>query len=64
MRSGVIGIDDYLGLLGKTIANVLRGSDRLQAERGGSPPSTRGPLLPPGRERTQCHLVSYYAKGR
>lgn len=30
VRSGVIAVEDYLGLLGKTVSNVLRGSGRLK----------------------------------
>ncbi|MDA0233733.1 MAG: M61 family metallopeptidase [Proteobacteria bacterium] len=62
VRSGVIGIDDYLGLLGKTIANVLRGSGRLKQSVAESSFDAWTKYYRQD-ENAPNAIVSYYAKG-
>ncbi len=62
VRSGVIGIDDYLGLLGKTIANVLRGSGRLKQSVAESSFDAWTKYYRQD-ENAPNAVVSYYAKG-
>jgi predicted metalloprotease with PDZ domain len=62
VRSGVIGVEDYLGLLGKTIASVMRGSGRL---RQSVAESSFDAWIKYYRqdENAPNAIVSYYAKG-
>jgi predicted metalloprotease with PDZ domain len=62
VRSGVIGIDDYLGLLGKTLANVLRGSGRLKQSVAESSFDAWTKYYRQD-ENAPNAIVSYYAKG-
>ena len=62
VRSGVIGIDDYLGLLGKNIANVLRGSGRLKQSVAESSFDAWTKYYRQD-ENAPNAIVSYYAKG-
>ena len=61
-RSGVIAIEDYLGLLGKTVSNVLRGSGRLKQSVA---ESSFDAWIKYYRqdENAPNAIVSYYAKG-
>ena len=62
VRSGVIAIEDYLGLLGKTVSNVLRGSGRLKQSVA---ESSFDAWIKYYRqdENAPNAVVSYYAKG-
>ncbi|MCK0507771.1 M61 family metallopeptidase [Aromatoleum anaerobium] len=62
VRSGVIPIEDYLGLLGKTVSNVLRGSGRLKQSVA---ESSFDAWIKYYRqdENAPNAIVSYYAKG-
>jgi predicted metalloprotease with PDZ domain len=62
VRSGVIGIDDYLELLGKTIANVMRGSGRLKQSVAESSFDAWTKYYRQD-ENAPNAIVSYYAKG-
>lgn len=62
VRSGVIGLDDYLGLLGKTIANVLRGSGRHKQSVAESSFDAWTKYYRQD-ENAPNAIVSYYAKG-
>ena len=61
-RSGVIGPEDYLGLLGKTIANVLRGSGRHKQSVAESSFDAWTKYYRQD-ENAPNAIVSYYAKG-
>ncbi|SIR04115.1 Predicted metalloprotease, contains C-terminal PDZ domain [Aromatoleum tolulyticum] len=62
VRSGVIGVEDYLVLLGKTMSNVLRGSGRLKQSVA---ESSFDAWIKYYRqdENAPNAIVSYYAKG-
>jgi len=62
VRSGVISVEDYLGLLGKTVSNVLRGSGRLKQSVA---ESSFDAWIKYYRqdENAPNAVVSYYAKG-
>jgi len=62
VRSGVIGVDDYLGLLGKTIASVMRGSGRLKQSVAESSFDAWTKYYRQD-ENAPNAIVSYYAKG-
>ncbi len=62
VRSGVIGIDAYLGLLGKTISGVLRGSGRLKQSVAESSFDAWTKYYRQD-ENAPNAIVSYYAKG-
>jgi predicted metalloprotease with PDZ domain len=62
VRSGVIGVDDYLGLLGKTISNVLRGRGRLRQSVAESSFDAWTKYYRQD-ENAPNAIVSYYAKG-
>jgi predicted metalloprotease with PDZ domain len=62
VRSGVIGVDDYLGLLGKTISNVMRGSGRLKQSVAESSFDAWTKYYRQD-ENAPNAIVSYYAKG-
>ena len=62
VRSGVIGIDDYLELLGKTISNVMRGSGRLKQSVAESSFDAWTKYYRQD-ENAPNAIVSYYAKG-
>ncbi|MBC9071502.1 M61 family metallopeptidase [Thauera sp. CAU 1555] len=62
VRSGVIGVDDYLGLLGKTISNVLRGPGRLRQSVAESSFDAWTKYYRQD-ENAPNAIVSYYAKG-
>ncbi|SEG23687.1 M61 family metallopeptidase [Thauera chlorobenzoica] len=62
VRSGVIGVEDYLELLGKTVSTVMRGSGRL---RQSVAESSFDAWIKYYRqdENAPNAIVSYYAKG-
>jgi predicted metalloprotease with PDZ domain len=62
VRSGVIGVSDYFGLLGKTVAGVLRGSGRLKQSVA---QSSFDAWIKYYRqdENAPNAIVSYYTKG-
>lgn len=62
VRSGVIGVEDYLALLGKTVSNVMRGSGRL---RQSVAESSFDAWIKYYRqdENAPNAIVSYYTKG-
>ncbi|MBW7861757.1 MAG: PDZ domain-containing protein [Rhodocyclaceae bacterium] len=62
VRSGVIGVGDYLALLGKTISNVLRGSGRLKQSVAESSFDAWTKYYRQD-ENAPNAIVSYYAKG-
>jgi predicted metalloprotease with PDZ domain len=62
VRSGVIGIDDYLELLGKTVSNVMRGSGRLKQSVAESSFDAWTKYYRQD-ENAPNAIVSYYAKG-
>ncbi len=62
VRSGVIGIETYLGLLGKTISNVLRGRGRLKQSVADSSFDAWTKYYRQD-ENAPNAIVSYYAKG-
>lgn len=62
VRSGVIGADDYLGLLGKTISAVLRGSGRFKQSVAESSFDAWTKYYRQD-ENAPNAIVSYYAKG-
>ncbi len=62
VRSGVIGIDDYLALLGKTISSVLRGPGRLRQSVAESS-FDAWTKYDRQDENAPNAIVSYYAKG-
>ncbi len=62
VRSGVIGVDDYLGLLGKTVSNVLRGPGRLRQSVAESSFDAWTKYYRQD-ENAPNAIVSYYAKG-
>ncbi|MGL1833864.1 M61 family metallopeptidase [Rhodocyclaceae bacterium SMB388] len=62
VRSGVIGMEDYLGLLGKTIANVLRGNGRHKQSVAESSFDAWTKYYRQD-ENAPNAIVSYYAKG-
>jgi predicted metalloprotease with PDZ domain len=62
VRSGVIGVEDYLGLLGKTVSSVLRGSGRLKQSVADSSFDAWIKYYRQD-ENAPNAIVSYYAKG-
>lgn len=62
VRSGVIAIEDYLALLGKTVSNVLRGSGRLKQSVADSSFDAWIKYYRQD-ENAPNAIVSYYAKG-
>jgi predicted metalloprotease with PDZ domain len=62
VRSGVISLEDYLNLLGKTISNVLRGSGRLRQSVADSSFDAWTKYYRQD-ENAPNAIVSYYAKG-
>ncbi len=62
VRSGVIGVDDYLELLGKMISNVMRGSGRLKQSVAESSFDAWTKYYRQD-ENAPNAIVSYYAKG-
>ena len=62
VRSGVIGVDDYLELLGKTMSNVMRGSGRLKQSVAESSFDAWTKYYRQD-ENAPNAIVSYYAKG-
>lgn len=62
VRSGVIGVDDYLGLLAKTVSNVMRGSGRLKQSVADSSFDAWTKYYRQD-ENAPNAIVSYYAKG-
>lgn len=62
VRSGVIGVEDYLGLLGKTVSGVLRGSGRLKQSVADSSFDAWIKYYRQD-ENAPNAIVSYYAKG-
>ncbi len=62
VRSGVISTEDYLGLLGKTIANVLRGAGRLKQSVAESSFDAWTKYYRQD-ENAPNAIVSYYGKG-
>ena len=62
VRSGVIGVDDYLELLAKTISNVMRGSGRLKQSVAESSFDAWTKYYRQD-ENAPNAIVSYYAKG-
>ncbi len=62
VRSGVLPVADYLGLLGKTIANVLRGSGRFKQSVAESSFDAWTKYYRQD-ENAPNAIVSYYAKG-
>ncbi|THF67466.1 M61 family metallopeptidase [Pseudothauera nasutitermitis] len=62
VRSGVIGNDDYLTLLGKTVSNVLRGAGRLRQSVAESSFDAWTKYYRQD-ENAPNAIVSYYAKG-
>ncbi|HRP97587.1 MAG TPA: PDZ domain-containing protein [Rhodocyclaceae bacterium] len=62
VRSGVISLEDYLDLLGKTIGNVLRGSGRLRQSVAESSFDAWTKYYRQD-ENAPNAIVSYYAKG-
>lgn len=62
VRSGVIGVDDYLGLLGKSISAVLRGPGRKRQSLAESSFDAWTKYYRQD-ENTPNEVVSYYAKG-
>lgn len=62
VRSGVIAVEDYLELLGKTVSNVLRGSGRLKQSVAESSFDTWTKYYRQD-ENAPNAIVSYYAKG-
>lgn len=62
VRSGVVGIDDYLAMLAKTIGNVLRGTGRLKQSVADSSFDAWTKYYRQD-ENAPNAIVSYYAKG-
>ena len=62
VRSGVIGIDDYFGLLGKTIGGVLRGAGRFKQSVAESSFDAWVKYYRQD-ENAPNAIVSYYTKG-
>lgn len=62
VRSGVIGVDEYLELLAKTISNVMRGSGRLKQSVAESSFDAWTKYYRQD-ENAPNAIVSYYAKG-
>lgn len=62
LRSGVIGVEDYLALLGKTIGRVLSGSGRLKQSVADSSFDAWSKFYRQD-ENAPNAIVSYYAKG-
>lgn len=62
VRSGVITVEDYLGLLGKTVANVMRGSGRLKQSVAESSFDAWTKYYRQD-ENAPNAIVSYYTKG-
>ncbi|MHB1374992.1 MAG: M61 family metallopeptidase [Thauera sp.] len=62
VRSGVIGVEDYLELLGKTVSNVMRGSGRLKQSVAESSFDAWTKYYRQD-ENAPNAIVSYYAKG-
>ncbi len=62
VRSGVISVDDYLELLGKTVSNVMRGSGRLKQSVAESSFDAWTKYYRQD-ENAPNAIVSYYAKG-
>lgn len=62
VRSGVIGVETYLGLLGKTISSVLRGSGRFKQSVAESSFDAWTKYYRQD-ENAPNAIVSYYAKG-
>lgn len=62
VRSGVIGVDDYLALLSKTVSNVLRGAGRLKQSVAESSFDAWTKYYRQD-ENAPNAIVSYYAKG-
>jgi predicted metalloprotease with PDZ domain len=62
VRSGVIGPDDYLELLGKTVGNVLKGAGRLKQSVAESSFDAWTKYYRQD-ENAPNAIVSYYAKG-
>lgn len=62
LRAGVIGVDDYLGLLAKTISTVQRGSGRLRQSVAESSFDAWTKYYRQD-ENAPNAIVSYYAKG-
>lgn len=62
LRSGVIGVEDYLGLIAKTMGNVLRGSGRLKQSVAESSFDAWTKFYRQD-ENAPNAIVSYYAKG-
>src|SRR5690606_37412313 len=62
VRSGVIGVDDYLALLGKNLSAVMRGSGRLKQSVAESSFDAWTKYYRKD-ENAPNAIVSYYAKG-
>lgn len=62
VRSGVVSLEDYLKLLGKTVSNVLRGSGRLRQSVAESSFDAWTKYYRQD-ENAPNAIVSYYAKG-
>lgn len=62
VRSGVIGVDDYLALLSKTASNVMRGAGRLKQSVAESSFDAWTKYYRQD-ENAPNAIVSYYAKG-
>jgi predicted metalloprotease with PDZ domain len=62
VRSGVVSLEDYLNLLGKTVNNVLRGSGRLRQSVADSSFDAWTKYYRQD-ENAPNAIVSYYAKG-
>ncbi|HRP23595.1 MAG TPA: PDZ domain-containing protein [Thauera sp.] len=62
VRSGVIGVEDYLGLLAKTVSNVMRGSGRQKQSVAESSFDAWTKYYRQD-ENAPNAIVSYYAKG-